>query len=200
MKRLLFFLAFFSYSITNAQSTNYKESAGMAISVPIINEGHFLNYRSNKNEHQIGYFGIGASLFYKNGRNEFSIGFESPLLQKNLFPRKGGYTGINCNLFEALIHHKMGTQFAIVGGLNYAVYQFHSYVDMPDYSDIDKTDATIGLTGGAEFIATKTTSFLLIYRPALFSFDNKNYWHTISLDCRFNINFWKGKGDYSKND
>jgi len=194
MKHFLFFaLIFFNFLNINAQPKNYKQSAGMAIAVPVINNAHFYDYRNNKSENQTGYFGIGTSLFYKKNKNEFSIGIESLILQAFIFPPKGGYSGINCTLFEALIHHKVSSQVTLIGGLNYAIYQFHSYIDVPLFNDIKKTDATIGLTTGAEFIATKTTSFLLIYRPALVSFDNKNYRHTISLECRFTINFWKKK-------
>lgn len=193
MKCCFIFILIFFYCVnTMAQSADYRQSAGLTIGIPMINRVHFYDYRDEENKNQTGAFGIGFSLFYKKAKNKFSLGFESPLFQ-SFIPPKGGYSSISCNLFEGIFHHKISKQIALLAGLNYAVYQYHSYVDIPRIPDIDKKDAFIGLTTGAEFIATKTTSFLLIYRPSLISFDNKRYRHNISLDCRFNINFWKRK-------
>ena len=56
--------------------------------------------------------------------------------------------------------------------------------------NIDKTDYTLGLTTGLEYMFSKTFSIAMFYRPALYSFDIKSYKRTLSLDARFDIRFW----------
>lgn len=156
----------------------------------MISRARYYAYRVRKSTGSTGFLGIGVSLFYKNGQNRFTIGFEAPSTQKFLFPPKGGYSGVSTDIFETTIHHNLSNTIAIIGGLNYSIYHFHSYSDLPGIPDIKENDATFGLTIGAQFLMTKTSSFIYTYRPALYSASNKSYKQIISLGWAFNINFW----------
>ena len=135
--------------------------------------------------------GAGFALFYKENQNKFSLGYENPSLNKSLFTPKGGNPNINANIFEATIHHKILSQVALIGGLNYAAYRFHLYTDIPPFPKVDKKDATIGLTAGAEFLPSESTSIIVTYRSSIFSFDKKSYRAVFSFGIMYDVNFWK---------
>ncbi|MEO7046452.1 MAG: hypothetical protein ABI091_14170 [Ferruginibacter sp.] len=135
--------------------------------------------------------GAGFAFFYKENQNKFSLGYENPSLNKSLFPSKGGNANINANIFEATIHHKVLSQVSLIGGLNYATYRFHLYTDIPPFPKVDKKDATIGLTAGAEFLPSESTSVIVTYRPSIFSFDKKSYRAVFSFGIMYDVNFWK---------
>lgn len=192
MRQILFLtIALFIFTEINAQSSKSITSAGMTIDLPVINNGSFYDYESHKTSNESGYLGAGVSLFYRNQKNEFTIGLEHPLIKKSLFPPKGGYSDAQCDIFETTVRHKISGNVAIIGGLNYSIYRFHAYTDIPGIPDIDKKDETIGLTTGAEVLMSKNTSLSLTYRPSLFAFEQKSYRHILSLGFRFHINFWK---------
>jgi opacity protein-like surface antigen len=185
MRKLLFLLiSLFCLSITNAQSTKPNKSAGITISLPLINQTSFYDYSAEKLTNQSGYLGGGMALFYKKNQNKFTIGYEHPSISKR------GSSNINTNIFEAIIHHKIFEQVAISAGLNYTIYKFHVSRDFPSLIKIDKSDATIGLTAGAEFLPSKSTSVVVTYRPSMFSFDKKSYRAVLSFAFRSDLNFW----------
>lgn len=186
MRNLLFLLiTLFCFSIINAQSTKPTESAGITISLPLINQASFYDYSAEKLTNQYGSLGAGMGLFYKKNQNKFTIGYEHPSLSER------GHSTINTNIFEAIIHHQIFEQVAAIAGLHYTVYKFHLSTDYPPFTKIDKSDATIGLTAGAEFLPSKSTSFVVIYRPSLLSFDKKSYRAVFSFGFKYDINFWK---------
>ena len=195
MKKLVYLLcALFCFSVVNAQKNNSNQSAGITISLPLINNASFYRYSTDgggQNSNQTGYLGAGFALFYQENKNKFSLGYENPLSDKSLVPPKGGNSNINTKIFEATIQHKVSSQFALIGGLNYATYVFHLYTDIPPFPKVDKSDATIGLTAGAEFLPSKSISVAATYRPSIFSFDKKSYKAVFSFGIMYDINFWK---------
>ncbi len=195
MTKLIYLIsALFCFSVVNAQKKNLSRSAGITISLPLINNASFYRYNtdgSGGNSNQGGYLGAGFALFYQENRNKFSLGYENPSLNKSLFTNKGGNANINANIFEATIHHKVLSQVALIGGLNYATYHFQVYTDIPPFPKADKRDATIGLTAGAEFLPSKSISVIVTYRPSVFSLDKKSYRAVFSLGITYDVNFWK---------
>jgi hypothetical protein len=197
MKKLFSLLiSLFCFSVINAQTNITRKSAGITISLPLINSASFYKYSidgGGKNSNQTGYLGAGFAFFYKKGQNKFSLGYENPSFNKSLFALKGGNPNINTDVFEAAIHHKFSSQFALVGGLNYTIYRFHLYTDIPPFPKVDKSDATIGLTAGIEFLPSESVSAIATYRPSVFSFGKKNYRAVFSFGVMYDINFWKNK-------
>jgi len=195
MKKLVYLLtALFCFSVVNAQKNNLNKSAGITISLPLINNVSFYRYSTDGeggNGNQGGYLGAGVALFYQENQNKFSLVFESPLMSKSLFLPKGGNSNISTNIFEATIHHKVLSQVALIGGLNYATYRFQVYTDIPPFPKVDKRDETIGFTAGAEFLPSKSTSVIVTYRPSIFCFDKKSYRAIFSLGITYDIKFWK---------
>src|SRR5665213_616635 len=192
MKKLAYLItALFCFSFVNAQKNNLNKSAGITISLPLINNASFYRYNtdgSGENSNQGGYLGAGFALFYQENRNKFSLGYESPLLSN---PEGGGNSYISTNILEATIHHKVLSQVALIGGLNYATYRFQVYTDIPPFPKVDKSDATIGLTAGVEFLPSKSISAIVTYRPSVFSIDKKSYRAVFSFGINYDIKFWK---------
>ena len=197
MKKLLFLLtSLLFFSISYAQKNEQNTSAGITIDLPLINNASFYSYNidgTGENKNQTGYLGSGFAFFYKNDLNKFSIGYENPSANKSLFPPKGGNRNMNVNIFEATIHHNILSQVALIGGVNYSIYRYHLYTDIPSFSKVDKKDETVGLTAGAEFVPAQSFSFAVTYRPSLFSFEKKAYRAIFSLGLRYDIDFWKIK-------
>lgn len=196
--RTLFFLpfSFFSFSKISAQTNTQNSSAGVTIDLPIINIASFYSYNTDgtgSNNNKTGYFGSGFSFYYKNGNNKFSLGYENPSTNKSLFPPKGGNQNLNVNIFEATVTHKILSQVTLIGGMNYSIYAYHLYTDMPPFSKVDKKDKTLGLTAGAEFVPANSFSFSFTYRPSIYSFDKNAYRAVFSFGLRYDINFWNKK-------
>ncbi|MEO8821859.1 MAG: hypothetical protein ABI267_04290 [Ginsengibacter sp.] len=195
MKKLIYLLsALFCFSVVQAQKSNSNQSAGISISLPLINNASFYKYSTNgewENSNQTGYLGAGFAFFYKENQNKFSLEYENPSLNKSLFATKGGNPNINVNIFEATIHHNVLSDVALIGGLNCTAYRFHLYTDIPPFPKVDRMDATIGLTAGAEFLASESSSFVITYRPSIFSFDKKSYRAVFSFGIMYDVNFWK---------
>ena len=197
MKRLSFALTLiFISSVSNAQSSTeipdqHVTSVGVSIELPFLSNGISYDYSDNKEHSQTGYLGGGICLFYRKNKNKFFVNYEHPSLKKNLFPPKGGSADFNTNIAEFTIHHTLHRSFALIGGINYATYRFHSYNDVQPIREIDKSDATVGLTTGAEYLPAQATAIGFTYRPSLISFGSKSYRHILSLFFRYDINFWK---------
>ena len=197
MKKPFFlFIFILSFSNTKAQKDEQNTSVGVTLELPLINNASFYHYNTDgtgENDNQTGYLGSGFTFFYKNGLNKFSVGYENPSTSKSLFPPKGGNANMNINLFEATFQHKVLSQVALIGGINYAIYRFHLYTDLPSFPTVDKKDKTIGLTVGAEFVPAKSISVAVTYRPSVYSFNKKAYRSVFSFGLRYDINFWNQK-------
>lgn len=189
MKKIVYLLsAIFCFSAANAQKNISNKSAGITISLPLINNACFYKYStdgSGKNSSQGGFLGAGFALFYKENKNKFSLAYETPLMNKV------GNSDINIYIIEATIHHKLSSQFALVGGLNNTIYHYQLYTDIPPFPKADKRDETIGVAAGAEFLPSESFSVIATYRPAIFSFDKKSYRAVFSLGISYDIKFWR---------
>ena len=199
MKKLVFLLTFIlSFSIINAQTDDPNTSVGVTIDLPFINNASFYRYNidgTGEKDNQTGYLGSGIAIFYKNNRNKFSVGYENPSTNKSLYATNGGNPSLSINLFEATIHHKILSQIAFIGGVNYSNYHFLLNTDFPLFSKVDKKDETLGLTVGAEFVPAHSFSFAVTYRPSIYSFNKKSYRSVFSFGLRYDINFWKKESD-----
>lgn len=197
MKKLLFFLCFIlSFSIIKAQSDQPNTSMGMTIDLPLINNASFYRYDINGNgqtDNQTGYFGAGFAFFYKKNKNKFSIGYQNPSFNKSFAPPKGGASNLHADIFEATFHHKVLSQIALIGGINYVDYRYHLFTDIPPFPKVDKKDKTLGLTVGAEFVPVNSISVAILYRPSVYCFDKKAYRAILSLGLKYDINFWNKK-------
>ena len=119
------------------------------------------------------------------------INYEYPSLTNKFVHQIGGSSGFDTHLEEFTVHHTLHQSLDLIAGVNYATYRFHSYNDVLPIREIDKSDATVGLTTGAEFLPSKSTAIGFIYRPALFSFGSKSYRHIFSLFFRYDITLLK---------
>ena len=193
MKYLIVLITlFFFCSLSFGQKKPFEKAVGMTISLPWINNYSYYdygNYGPNKIRSVSGFLGIGGSFFYKKGKNKYSLngGLTSVFLFS--FPVGGGST-ITAQYLEAIVHHNYYKKLNYIVGLNFSNYYEYEVIEDPTHS-FSHNDATIGLTLGQEYQFSRTFSLALFYRPAILSFETKSYRHIISLDARFNINFWK---------
>jgi len=190
---LLLFLSSFIFVNTNAQKTLAKSSAGINLTLPVISNGRSYDYYQKESFHKTGYWGAGISVFYRKEKNEFALGIVHPSLKKYFFPEKGGNEDLWTDIFEATITHKVSNLFAVIGGINYSLYHYSLYFDMPQFKDIIKRDETMGLTAGAAFLFSRHVSLNATYRPALVSFDQKSYRQILSCALKVQLNFWNKK-------
>lgn len=193
--RYLIVLIVFSFfcPLLFGQKKTFEKSVGITISLPWINNYSYYdyeNYGPNKIRSVAGLLGIGGSLFYKKGKNKYSLngGLTSVFLFS--FPKGDGST-ITAQFLEAIVHHNYYKKLNCIAGLNFTNYTYSLSSDAPGVHGFTNNDATIGLTLGQEYQFSRTFSLALFYRPAIFSFETKSYRHILSLDARFNINFWK---------
>jgi len=169
---------------------------GVTASLPWVNNYSYYNYNLKKSSSKSGFVGLGASVFYKTGKNKFSLNFgftgDLPVPVGAFdYGKEGTRASILTNFWEGLYHRRLFHRVNILAGLNYIKYRFNftSYVDsLPSYSKFDKT---IGLTIGSEYRFSRNSSIALFYRPTIISLDQKQYRHLISLDARFDINVWR---------
>jgi hypothetical protein len=175
-----------------------KASAGLTISCPWINNYSFYDYDLKKSSSKSGFTGLGASIFYKTGKNKISLNFgftgdlPAPVGAFD-YGHEGTRTNIGSIIMEVLYHQKVYHKLNIIAGLNAVNYRFNftSYVDsIPSYI---KRNKTIGLTIGTEYLFSRNFALSLFYRPALVMPGTKQYRHVISLDARFDINIWRRK-------
>jgi hypothetical protein len=188
-------IPFFALSQDNQKQLR---SIGITASLPWVNNYSYYNYNQGQSSSKSGFIGIGASLFYKTGKNKLSLNFGlTGDLPAPMGPFTYGKVGTRTNILatfrEMLYHRKAVGKFSIIAGMNYVKYRFNftSYEDsLPSYSIFDKT---IGITSGCEYRFSKIFSLALLYRPTIISLDFKRYRHLISLDARFDIYLWKQK-------
>lgn len=196
--RPLWFLIF-SFIIPLAsmsQDEKQFKAIGVTASLPWVNSYSYKDYQLQNTSSRSGFAGLGASVYYKSGKNKFSLnyGFTGSLpapIGAVDYGKEGTRTNIVSNFLEGIIHKNVAEKLNIIAGANYVKYRFDfiSYVDtMPSYSISDKT---LGLTIGAEYRFNRIFAIAIFYRPTIVSLDNKKYRHLISLDARFDINLWK---------
>lgn len=186
----------FCFFIASGQTNKQNSSFGVTIELPLINNANFYRYSPNgegKSDNQTGFLGTGFSLYFQNNENKYSVGYENPSFNESFFAPKGDNSNLNADIFEAIVHHKISSQFAWVGGVNYITYHYHLSTDIPPFAKVDKNDATLGVTVGGEFVPAKSVSVAILYRPSVFCFDKKNYRAIFSFGLRYDINFWKKK-------
>ena len=174
------------------------KSVGITAALPWVNHYFYYDYDLAKSSSKSGFVGLGASAFYKTGKNKFSFNFgftgdlPAPIGAFD-YAKEGTRTNIFSTFGEVIYHRNVFGKLNIIAGLNYVRYRFNfmSYVDtLPSYSTFDKT---LGVTAGSEYRFNKTFSVAFFYRPAIVCFDLKHHRHLISLDARFDINVWKQK-------
>ncbi len=174
MRKLLFTLVIvLSFFTSNGQKAKLEKSAGVTLSLPLVTQCTFYNYNDNKQDKTASNLGAGFGLFYRKNRNKFSLAYENPIVDSKV--SVGGGFDLMTHLFELTMLHNFHRLFAVVAGLNYTIYKFHSKADYPPFSEINKNDPTIGLTTGIEFFPIPNASIALSYRPSLFSSDKKSY-------------------------
>jgi hypothetical protein len=174
------------------------KSIGITASLPWVNNYYYYNYDQKKSSFKSGFTGLGASFFYKTGKNKFSLNFgwtgdlPAPMGAFD-YGKDGTRTNILSTFGEVIYHRNVLGKLNILAGPNLVRYRFNftSYVDsLPSYSIFDKT---LGITAGGEYRFSKTFSVGLFYRSTIVSLDLKQYRHLISLDARFDINVWQQK-------
>ena len=198
MRQFLLLSIILTFPLLSKSQDNSKQtrSIGVTASLPWVNNYTYYDYDLRKSLSKSGFIGLGASGFYKTGKNKLSlnVGFTGDLpvpMGPFDYGHEGTRTNILCAFFEGLYHRNLIAKWGIIAGLNYVKYRFvfTSYVDtLPSYSTFDKT---IGLTIGSEYRFSRVFSVALLYRPTIFSLDLKQYRHLISLDARFDINVWR---------
>lgn len=179
-----------------SQDWQKRQSAGLTLSFPWVNSYRYYDYYFLQPHSVSGFVGLGGSAFYRHNKNKFSVnaGFTADLpvpMGPFDYGKEGVRTNILSNFWEGLYHRSLHKRVNVIAGVNYVSYRFTftSYVDtLPSYKIVDNT---IGVTLGGEYRFTENVSLALIYRPAIISLDTKQYRHVISLDGRFDINFWR---------
>lgn len=190
---IIFTIPFFALS---QPGKGQSRAIGVTASLPWVNNYSYYDYDQNKSSSKSGFVGLGASVFYKTGKNKFSFnfGFTSDLpapMGPFDYGKEGTRTNILTTFGEVFYHRNIFDKLNFIAGLNFVKYRFNftSYVDtLPSYSAFDRT---LGITVGSEYSFSNTFSVALLYRPAIVSLDLKQYRHSISLDARFDINLWR---------
>ena len=172
------------------------KSIGVSALLPWVNNYSYYDYESQSSTTKSGFIGVGVSVFYKSGKNKFSLNFG---LTGSLPYPIGPYdyaanskrTDIQSIFLEGLYHRKITGRINIISGLNLIEYRY-DYINGLDTSIYySKHDNTTGLTIGGEYCFTKNSSVALLYRPTIRNFGQSGYRHLISLELRFEFNFWK---------
>ena len=169
-----------------------KHQIGLSISLPLISYGSYFDYSLSNQQTSLGFLGIGFGLTWANtnSKNKYSINYELPFLRLITPGDKGGGTIVSVGVFETLISHKIYSNLAIVGGVNFGKYRNSSTTDEFNLQDINETYSTIGLTGGLEYRPSKVISTTLLYRPAIYS-EIKTFSSFLSLSVHINLRMSK---------
>ncbi|MEP7318284.1 MAG: hypothetical protein ABI921_06075 [Panacibacter sp.] len=183
-------------------TTTLPKAIGITASLPWVNSYSYYDYDSKKSSAKSGFIGLGASAFYKTGKNKLSLNFGftgdlpvpiGPFDQAN----EGTRTNIFSTFWEGLYHRNLFYKVNLITGLNYVNYHFNftSFVDsLPSFSKFDKS---IGFTIGSEFRFSKNSAVALFYRPTIISLNKKQYRHLISLDLGFSAPIFELPASFS---
>lgn len=156
----------------------YKELRGIAFSfyVPTVSNLSYYDYELEQ-ERTRAAFGIGMSITYKNKKNKFSFGGGG-------FVSGEGYIGENLSdtgtgkkflgeYVDVLYQRNVFKGLSLIAGINFVDYHY-SLRNFNDLNkDVKKDDKTIGLTAGIDYTLFGRFGLMVLYRPAVISF-NKN--------------------------
>ncbi len=192
MKKLTLIISFLflATGVNYGQAT--KNQIGLSISLPLISYGSYFDYRLSNQQTSLGFLGIGVGLTCAktNSKNKYSINYELPFIKMISIGNKGGSELVSVGVFETLISHKIHSNIAIVGGINYGKYHYSSTTDLLNVQDINESYSTIGLTGGVEYRPSKVISTSLLYRPTIYS-EVKTFSSFLSLSVHINLRMSK---------
>jgi hypothetical protein len=192
MKKLTLIISilYLAIGVNYGQAT--KHQIGLSISLPLISYGSYFDYSLSNQQTSLGFLGIGVGLTCANtnSKNKYSINYELPFLRLITPGDKGGGTIVSVVVFETLISHKIYSNLAVVGGVNFVKYHYSSTTVLYNIKDINETYSTIGLTGGLEFRPSKVISTTLLYRPAIYS-EIKTFSSFLSLSLHINLRMSK---------
>ena len=192
MKKLTLIISilFLAIGVNYAQTS--KHQIGLSISLPLMSYGSYFDYRLSNQQSNTGFLGIGVGLtcVNTNSKNKFSINYELPFIKLISIGNKGGGTLVSVGVIETLISHKIHSNLAVVGGVNFGKYHYSSTTDLYNVQDINETYSTIGLTGGLEYRPSKVISTSLLYRPTIYS-EVKTFSSFLSLSVHINLRMSK---------
>lgn len=198
MKKMLLIILFMTAclaAVCQKDNRSKKRTTGFTISLPWATNYQFYHQERNKDSSLSGFVGIGLAFFTKAGENKLS--FNTGLTADLPVPmgpvdirHDGDFAQIGALFFEPLFHRTIVNKINVIGGINYTAYLYR-FTHFATATQYKKTDHTIGLTVGAEYIFKRSFAVAAFYRPALFSLDHKSYKHLLGLDLRFDINIWK---------
>lgn len=187
---LIISILFLAIGVNYGQAS--KHQIGLSISLPLISYGSYFDFRQSIQQTSTGFLGIGVGLTCANtnSKNKYSINYELPFLRLITPGNKGGGTILSVGVFETLISHKIHSNLAIVGGVNFGKYRNSSTTDEFNLENINESYSTIGLTGGLEYRPSKVISTTLLYRPAIYS-EIKTFSSFLSLSVHINLRMSK---------
>lgn len=194
---LLGIILFFFNSTLLAQIRTSNKSIGMTISFPWINNYSYFNYDTKKSTSKNGFIGFGFALFYSKDKNKLSLNygvtsdFPTVVILPIEYVSDSPRTAINSFFIDLLLHHQFYKKFNCVGGVNFTNYHFNFISAASNRPSFSKNNQTIGMTIGTEYSFSKHFSIAILYRPGICPSEEKIYRHVLSLDFRFDINFWK---------
>ncbi len=191
-KKLTLFISilFLATGVNYGQAS--KHQIGLSISLPLMSYGSYYDYRLSNQQTSIGFLGIGVGLTCANtnSKNKFSISYELPFIKMISIGNKGGSELVSVGVFETIISHKINSNLAVVGGVNFGKYHYSCTTDLYNVQDINETYSTIGLTGGLEYRPSKVISTTLLYKPAIYS-EIKTFSSFLSLSVHINLRMSK---------
>jgi len=197
MKLFLFLIAFQTvFAAGYGQNASQPKSLGLIVSLPWVNSYSYFDYNAQKSSSKSGFGGLGSGIFYKVGKNKFSLiagltrDLPTPMGPID-FGKEEPRTSIGSKFSEITLHRQVISHVNMVLGINRVKYEFKYISNNSNTSSYSVFDKTAGLTFGVEYASDKFFSAALLYRPAVLYFDRKEYRHLISLDARFNISVWK---------
>ncbi len=174
-------------------SSRQQKAVGLSIGLPWANGYVYHDYALQSSKTKWGFVGIEGSVFYKRSGCKLVLNagitgdLPAPAGPVD-FAHEGSRTAIRTAYIEGLYYKNVLGNLSLVAGVNFMNYHFSqiSYEDsIPEYG---MNDRTIGLTAGLEYSIWKNIGVGVFYRPAIVSFDTKQYRHQLSLDLRFDIN------------
>lgn len=185
---LIISILFLALGVNYGQTS--KQQIALSISLPLMSYGSYFDYRQSNQQTSTGFLGIGVGLTCANSKNKYSIRYELPFIQMNSIGNKGGGVVVSVGVIETLLSHKIHSNLAIVGGINFGKYHYSSTTDLINVQNISEAYSTIGLTGGLEFRPSNFFSTSLLYRPAIYS--EKNTFSSF-LSLSVHVNFRMSK-------
>jgi hypothetical protein len=189
-------ILFLSLPVFSQDTIKPFNAIGLSALLPWVNNYSYFDYETNSPAHKSGFIGIGVSAFYKSGINKFSLNFG---LTGSLPVPIGPYdyasdskrSDILSIFMEGLYHRMIKGRFNFISGLNFIEYRY-DYINGLDTSVYySKYDKTMGLTIGSEYRFSRNSSVAILYRPTILNLGQSGYRHLISLELRFDFNFWK---------